>query len=188
MRKLIVFNNVSLDGYFVDRNGGMDWTHPDRTDPEWNAFVSGNASGNGTLVMGRLTYELMIRYWPTSMAMQHDPVVAAGMNRMPKVVFSRTLKETSWNNTRLVRDDLAGEIRRMKQEPGEGMAILGSGSIVAQLTQEKLIDEYHFVLNPVILGAGRTMFEGVTQKMELKLNSSRAFKNGYVVVQYETAS
>jgi len=188
MRRLIVFNNMSLDGYFVDRNGGMEWTRHDGTDAEWNAFVSGNASGNGTLVMGRLTYELMIRYWPTPMAEQHDPVVAEGMNRMPKVVFSRTLKETSWNNTRLVRDGLAGEIRRMKQESGEGMAILGSGSIVAQLTEEKLIDEYHFVVNPVILGAGRTMFDGVTQKMELRLNSSRAFKNGYVVVQYETAS
>jgi dihydrofolate reductase len=188
MRRLIVFNNVSLDGYFVDSNGSMDWAHPDRTDAEWSAFVSGNASGNGTLVMGRVTYELMIRYWPTPMAKQHDPVVAAGMNRMSKVVFSRTLQETSWNNTRLVRGGLPGEIRRMKQESGEGMAILGSGSIVTQLAQEKLIDEYHFVVNPVILGAGRTMFEGVTQKMELKLNGSRAFKNGYVVVQYETVS
>jgi dihydrofolate reductase len=186
MRKLIVFNNVSLDGYFVDSKGNMDWAHPDRTDPDWNAFVSGNASGNGTLVMGRVTYELMIRYWPTPRAKQHDPLVAEGMNRMPKVVFSRTLKETCWSNTRLVRDSLAGEIRRMKQESGEGMAILGSGSIVAQLTEEKLIDEYHFVVNPVILGAGRTMFEGVTQKMQLKLNRSRAFQNGYVVVQYET--
>jgi dihydrofolate reductase len=188
MGRLIVFNNVSLDGYFVDGDGSMDWARHDRTDPDWNAFVSANASGNGTLVMGRVTYELMIRYWPTPMAKQHDPVVAEGMNRMAKVVFSRTLKETSWNNTRLVRDGLAAEIRRMKRESGEGMAILGSGSIVAQLTQEKLIDEYHFVVNPVILGAGRTMFDGVSRKMELKLNSSRAFQNGYVVVQYETVS
>ena len=188
MGRLIVFNNVSLDGYFVDPNGSMDWSRHERTDPEWNAFVSANASGSGTLVMGRLTYELMIRYWPTPMAKQHDPVVAEGMNRMPKVVFSRTLKQTSWNNTRLVRDGLAGEIRRMKRECRDGMAILGSGSIVAQLTEEKLIDEYHFVVNPVILGAGRTMFDGVTQKMELKLNGSRAFQNGYVVVQYGTVS
>jgi dihydrofolate reductase len=148
MRKLIVFNNVSLDGYFVDRNGSLDWAHPDRSDPEWNAFVSGNAGGNGTLVMGRVTYELMIRYWPTPMAKQHDPAVAEGMNRMSKVVFSRTLKEASWNNTRVVREDLAGEIRRMKEESGEGMAILGSGSIVARLAQERLIDEYHFVVIP----------------------------------------
>ena len=188
MPKLIVFNNVSLDGYFVDSKGSMDWARHDRTDPEWNAFVSGNASGNGTLLMGRVTYELMIRYWPTPMAKHNDPVIAAGMNRMPKVVFSRTLREASWNNTRVVREDLAGEIRRMKEESGEGMAILGSGSIVAQLTQEKLIDEYHFVVNPVILGAGRTMFEGVTRKMELKLNSSRSFQNGFVVVQYEAVS
>ncbi len=187
MRKLIVFNHVSLDGFFVDGNGTMNWARHDRSDPEWNAFVSGNASGNGTLVMGRVTYELMIQYWPTPMAKQHDPAVAEGMNRMPKVVFSRTLDKVSWNNARLVKNDLAGEIRRMKNGSGDGMAILGSGKIVSQLAQEKLIDEYHFVVNPVILGAGRTMFDGLKDKLTLKLRDSRTFKNGYVFLQYEPA-
>jgi dihydrofolate reductase len=187
MPKLIVFNHVSLDGYFVDGKGTMNWARHDRTDPEWNAYVSSNAGGNGTLVMGRVTYELMIQYWPTSMAKQHDPAVAEGMNRMPKVVFSRKLDKVSWNNTRLVKEDLPGEIRRMKQGSGPGMVILGSGSIVSQLAQEKLIDEYHCVVNPVILGAGRTMFEGVKETMPLKLADSRTFKNGYVVLRYETA-
>lgn len=185
MQKLLVFNHVSLDGYFVDANGTMNWARHDRTDPEWNAFVSGNASGNGTLIMGRVTYELMIQYWPTPMAKQHDAVVAEGMNRMPKVVFSRTLDKAAWNNTRLAKKDLAGEIRRMKQEDGPGMAILGSGSIVSQLAQEKLIDEYQFVVNPVILGAGRTMFDALKDKLALKLTDSRTFKNGYVFLKYE---
>ena len=187
MPKLIVFNHVSLDGYFVDGKGTMNWARHDRTDPEWNAFVSSNASGNGTLVMGRITYELMIQYWPTPMAAQHDPAVAEGMNRMPKVVFSRTLDRVSWSNTRLVKQDLPGEIRRLKQEPGPGMVILGSGSIVSQLAQERLIDEYQCVVNPVILGAGRTMFEGVKETIPLKLADSRTFKNGYVVLKYEAA-
>ena len=187
MPKLIVFNHVSLDGYFVDAQGTMNWARHDRTDPEWNAFVSGNASGNGTLVMGRVTYELMIQYWPTSMAKQHDPAVAEGMNRMPKVVFSRTLDKASWNNTRVVKNDMAGEIRRMKREGESGMAILGSGSLVSQLAQEKLIDEFQFVMNPVILGAGRTMFEGLTEKLALRLTDSRTFKNGYVFLKYEPA-
>ena len=187
MRKLIAFNHVSLDGYFVDAQGSMNWARHDHTDPEWNAFVSGNASGSGTLILGRITYELMIQFWPTVMAKQQFPEVAEGMNRMCKVVFSRTLDQVTWNNTRLVKDDLAGEIRRMKKEPGEGMVILGSGTIVSQLAQENLIDEYQFVMNPVILGGGRTMFEGIREKLLLKLVHSRTFKNGYVVLQYEAA-
>jgi dihydrofolate reductase len=107
------------------------------------------------------------------------------MNKMPKVVFSRTLDQASWNNTRLVKYDLAGEIRNMKKEQGDGMAILGSGTIVSQLTQEGLIDEYQVVVNPVVLGEGRTMFDGVKAKVNLKLTNTRAFRNGNVVLSYE---
>ena len=81
MRKLIVFNNVTLDGYFADRNGDMSWAH--RQDAEWNAFVGGNASGGGALLFGRVTYELMASFWPTPAAMERAPVVAEGMNNMP---------------------------------------------------------------------------------------------------------
>jgi dihydrofolate reductase len=113
------------------------------------------------------------------------PVVAEGMNNMPKVVFSRTLDQASWNNTKLVKGDLAEEIRKMKKELGEGMTILGSGSIVSQLTQEGLIDEYQVVLNPIVLGKGRTMFDGVKDKLNLKLTKTRAFGNGKVFLCYE---
>jgi dihydrofolate reductase len=185
MRKLIVFNHVTLDGYFVDKNGDMSWAKADHQDAEWNAFVAENASGGGVLVFGRITYELMAGFWPTPFAIENMPDVAKGMNSMPKVVFSRTLEQASWNNTTLVKDDLAAEIRKMKQKPGEGMAILGSGSIVSQLAQEGLIDEYQFVVNPVVLGQGRTMFEGVKEKLSLKLTKSRAFRNGNVLLCYE---
>jgi len=183
MRKLLVFNHVTLDGYFVDMNGDMSWAHKD--DAEWNAFVAGNASGGGQLIFGRVTYDLMAGFWPTPFAIENMPVVAAGMNSMPKVVFSRTLDQASWNNTRLVKGDLAAEIRKLKREPGEGMVILGSGSIVAQLAQEGLIDEYQIVVNPVVLGAGKTMFEGVKEKLNLKLTRTRAFGNGNVLLCYE---
>jgi dihydrofolate reductase len=185
MRKLIVFNSVSLDGYFVDMNGDMSWAHNINKDEEWDAFVAGNASGGGVLVFGRITYELMTRYWPTPVAFQNDPIVAEGMNHLQKVVFSRTLDKVTWNNTKLVKDGMAAEIRKMKNEPGEGMAILGSGSIVSQLTQEQLIDEYQMVVIPVVLGKGRTMFEGVKEKVSLKLTKSRAFGNGNVLLCYE---
>ncbi len=183
MRKLLVFNNVTLDGYFVDMNGDMSWAHKD--DAEWNAFVSENASGGGQLIFGRVTYDLMAGFWPTPFAIENMPVVAAGMNSMPKVVFSRTLDKASWNNTKLVKGDIAAEIRKMKEEPGEGMVILGSGSIVSQLAQEGLIDEFQIVVHPVVLGAGRTMFDGVKEKLNLKLTKTRAFGNGNVLLCYE---
>lgn len=184
MRKLIVFNHVTLDGYFVDRNGDMSWANAHQDDEEWNAFVSGNASGGGELLLGRVTYELMASFWPTPMAMELMPAVAEGMNRMRKVVFSRTLDDVSWSNTKLVKGDPAEEVRKMKAEPGDGMTILGSGSIVAQLAQESLIDEYQIVLNPIALGSGRSLFDGISKKLALKLANTRAFGNGNVLLTY----
>src|SRR3989304_3988652 len=96
MSKLIVFNSVTVDGYFTDKNGDMSWAHKD--DPEWNAFVAGNAKGEGILLFGRVTYELMVSFWPTPMAMELMPDVAKGMNNLPKVVFSRTLDQATWQN------------------------------------------------------------------------------------------
>jgi len=185
MRKLIVFNHVSLDGYFTDANGDMSFARNDKQDSEWDAFVAGNASGGGMLVFGRITYELMVSFWPTPIAAEQMPDVAERMNNLPKVVFSRTLEEASWNNTKLVKGDMAGEIRKMKKEEGEDMVIFGSGSIVSQLTQAGMIDEYQIVVDPVALGKGRTMFEGIIEKLSLKLKKSRTFNNGNVLLCYE---
>jgi dihydrofolate reductase len=183
MRKLIAFEHVSLDGFFVDAKGDMSFAH--KQDPEWNEFSASNASGDGALLFGRVTYEMMASFWPTPAARETMPEVAEGMNSMPKVVFSRTLEEAAWKNTRLVKGDLVAEVRKMKKDTGPGIAILGSGSIVSQLTQAGLIDELHIVVNPVVLGKGRTLFEGVGQNIGLKLVGSRAFGNGNVVLRYE---
>jgi dihydrofolate reductase len=188
MRKLIVFNHVTLDGYFVGVNGDFSWAHRGNDDPEYSASVAENASDGGQLLFGRVTYELMASYWPTPLADQHDPAVATGMNSMSKVVFSRTLDRALWSNTRLVKGDLVSEIRKMKEEPGPGMAILGSGSIVAQLALERLIDEYQMVVDPVALGKGRTMFEGIQEQLTLKLTKTRTFKNGKVFLCFEPAA
>ena len=183
MRRLIVFNSISVDGYFVDVNGDMSWAH--NRDAEFNEFVQGNASGGGELVFGRITYELMASYWPTPLALKNDPVVAEGMNNLPKVVFSRTMERASWSNTKLVKVDLTGEIRKMKRAPGNDLVIMGSGSIVSQLAQERVIDEYQVVVIPVVLGKGRTMFDGVKEKLALRLTRSRVFSNGNVFLCYE---
>jgi len=188
MRRLIVFNNVTVDGYFADTNGDMRWAHRQTQDPEFNASVADNASSGGQLLFGRRTYQLMASYWPTPMAMQNEPKVAQGINNLPKVVFSRTLNEATWNNTRLVKSDMVAEVRKMKQEPGPDMVILGSGSLVAQLGEEGLIDEFQVLVNPVVLGGGRTMFDGLEKRIPLKLATSRAFKNGNVLLSYEPAA
>jgi dihydrofolate reductase len=185
MRKLSVFNSVTLDGYIADINGDMSWAH--KQDEEWNSFVADNASGGGQLLFGRITYELMASYWPTPTAIKNDPVVAEGMNNLPKVVFSRTMDKASWSNTKLVKGDIAAEVRKMKKEPGRDMVILGSGSIVAQLAQEGLIDEYQIALNPVVLGKGKTMFGGLEKVLALKLTRTRTFGNGNVFLCYEPA-
>jgi dihydrofolate reductase len=174
---------VSLDGCFVDANGDMSWAH--KNDPEWTAFVADNARGESVLVFGRITYEMMAGWWPTPQALQSMPAVAARMNSLPKVVFSRTLEQASWSNTTLVKSDLPAAVRKMKQEPGNDLVILGSGSIVAQLAQEGLIDEFQIALTPIVLGKGRTMFDGVRKRLNLKLTSSRAFANGNVFLRYE---
>jgi dihydrofolate reductase len=186
MRRLTVFNNVSLDGYFTDADGDMSWAHND--DPEWNAFASENASGGGALLLGRVTYELMASFWPTPRAMEMMPEVAKGMNSMPKLVVSRTLREPAWSNTTLVKSDLPAAVRQLKGEPGPDIAILGSGSIVSQLAQERLIDEFQIVVHPIALGSGRTLFEGLHGTLRLERTKSRSFGNGNVLACYEPAA
>jgi dihydrofolate reductase len=185
MRKLSVFNSVTLDGYFSGTNGDLSWAHDRSEDAEFNSFVADNAKGGGVLLFGRVTYELMASYWPAPEALRKDPVVAERMNGLLKVVFSRTLAQAPWSNTTLVKGDLAAEVRRLKEAPGENMVILGSGSIVSQLTTMGLIDEYQFVVTPVVLGKGKTMFDGIKEKLPLKLTKTRSFGNGKVFLRYE---
>jgi dihydrofolate reductase len=137
-------------------------------DPEFTAFVLENALSRSMLMFGRITYELMASYWPTPDATKKDPLVAEQMNDLPKVVFSKTLDRASWNNTTLVKADLAAE--------------------VAQLAQADLVDEYEIVLNPIILGVGRTMFDGVAETLRLKLTKTRTFGNGNILLCYAPSS
>jgi dihydrofolate reductase len=128
---------------------------------------------------------MMAGYWPTPAASQQAPIVAKKMNSGRKVVFSKTMAEASWNNTKLVKGDLAEEVKKMKDEEGPDMVILGSGSIVAQLAAAGLIDSYQMVINQVALGKGRTLFEGLPQMLSLKLIKSRTFNNGKIFLSYE---
>jgi dihydrofolate reductase len=182
MRTLGVFNQVSLDGYIADRNGDMSWAH--KHDPGWQSFTAENASGEAALVFGRVTYELMASYWPTPLALEQNRAVAERMNALPKIVFSRTLDSVSWANTTLVEGDIGTAVRELKAERGPDLLIMGSGTIVSQLTDAGLIDEYQIVVNPIVLGEGRTMFSGVKARPDFELAKARTFTNGNVVLWY----
>jgi dihydrofolate reductase len=185
MRKLNVFNLVTLDGYFAGQGGDISWHN---VDDEFQELANEASNSGNTLLFGRVTYELMARYWPTPEAIKNDPIVARGMNSATKIVFSRTLNKVDWNNTRLVKNDMLSEIRKLKQESGKDLTVLGSGSIVSQLAQERLIDEYQILLNPVVIGKGKTMFEGVKDRFSLTLTKTRVFGNGNVLLSYKTAN
>jgi dihydrofolate reductase len=185
MRKVIVSEMVSLDGYFARPDGGLDW-HV--VDDEFNAFARKQLDEMDTLLFGRVTYEGMASYWPTEAAMTDDPEVAAAMNRLPKIVFSRTLKTVDWSNSRLARDDLAKEITRLKAQPGKDMVLFGSGEIVSGLTRLCLIDEYRLFVCPAVLGSGKSLFAGLNDTLNLELLKAQPFTSGVVLLYYRLAS
>ncbi|MBL8952980.1 MAG: dihydrofolate reductase [Myxococcaceae bacterium] len=185
MQKLRVFESISIDGYFTDAHGDMSWAHAGAADTEYGAWVAGNASsGRGTLLFGRKTYEQMVAFWPTPQAAQQLPEVAKGMNAAKKVVATRTLKPT-WQNTTALQGSLVEAVKALKAGAGGDITVLGSGSVAAQLGEAGLVDEYQFVVVPIALGAGRTVFSGAKK---LKLVEQRAFRvSGNVVVTYAAA-
>ncbi len=185
MRKLNVFNNVSLDGYYTDAHNDYSWAHAGGSDPELMEFTKGNAKGANALILGRVTYELMASFWPTPQAAQAMLEVARGMNKAPKYVFSRTLKTASWSNTILLHGDPAQEIARLKQSPGPDLTVLGSGTVAAQLAAAGLVDEVQLLVCPVVLGAGKSQFAGVGGQPWWTLQRTKAFKNGRVFLSYE---
>src|SRR3989344_7294995 len=106
------------------------------------------------------------------------------MNQAKKIVFSGTLKKAKWSNTKLVKENIFEEIKKMKEMPGKGMTLLGSGSILTQFAEKGLIDEYQFMVNPVVLGSGTPIFKGIKSKLDLKLTDKRPFRSGVVLLTY----
>ncbi len=182
MRRLFSFNMVSLDGFFEGPDHDINWHN---VDTEFNEFAIEQTSAVDALLFGRVTYQLMANYWPTPAAIEDDPVVASLMNRLPKIVFSRTLKKAEWNNTRLIRDHVAEEISKLKQQPGKDLALFGSANLMSTLMQLDLIDEHRIMVSPVILGSGNPLFKNTQDKLHLKLVRTRIFVNGNVLLCYQ---
>jgi dihydrofolate reductase len=186
MRKVILSNMVTLDGFFEGPNKELDWHI---VDEEFNQYANDLLSNVDALLFGRVTYQLMADYWPAAATNPSTPKsdveIADKMNNLPKIVFSKTLQEVKWNNSRLVKDNIAEEISKMKQQPGKDMVIFGSGSIVSTLMQHGLIDEYRIIMNPIVLGKGNSLFKGIKDKHNLKLLKTKVLGSGVVILYYE---
>lgn len=182
MRKVIVSEMVTPDGFFAGPNGEIDWFL-------WNEETAKYAidliSTVDTILFGRVTYELMASYWPFASAPTDDPIIIDEMNNLPKIVFSKTLEKVEWKNTKLIKEIDAEEILKMKNQPGKNMVIYGSGSIVSTFTNLGLIDEYHLFVHPLVLGMGKPLFKNITDRQNLKLVNTKAFKSGVVLLNYQ---
>jgi dihydrofolate reductase len=182
MRKVIAHPFVSLDGYMAGPGGEIDWNEP-YFDDEMARYVGAEFDTVGTILFGRGTYQLFVQYWPTQ-GVKDDPVFAEKMNTLPKVVFSTTLEAVTWNNARLVKEDVAGEIQAMKRQEGKDIFIDGSPGLIQSLTRLGLIDEYRLRVHPVVLGSGVPLFKDLNERMSLRLVESRIFRSGVVILHY----
>lgn len=203
MRRIMAFNHVSADGYFSDANGGLGWVTPDAeldrsimADADRQA-ARGTGTDPGTILFGRRTYEQFESFWPHALDASatspnpHGPErsvemrgMAIWINAAKKVVFSRTRQEVWWSNSSLIRELDPTTIETMKRQPGSDMLIFGSGSIASKLTEYGLIDEYQFIVNPVLLGNGRSLLTGLPTSRRVELLEAKPFPSGNVVLRY----
>jgi dihydrofolate reductase len=183
MRKLIMWNMVTLDGLF---EGAKSW------DLDWHNYVWGDElerlsldqlNAAGMLLFGRNTYQGMAAYWPTATGESGD--VADLMNTLPKVVFSRSLEVADWNNTRLIRENAEAAVLGLKQQAGKDLFIFGSASLCSSFTEAGLIDEYRLGLNPLILGGGTPLFKPGPAQHKMRLLEARPLKSGVILLRYE---
>ena len=176
---------VTLDGYYEGPNGEFDWPN---VDDEFYEFAISQLNDIDTLVFGRVTYEGMAGYWPTPAALEDDPAVGERMNAIPKIVFSTTLDRADWQNTTLVKGNAADTISELKRQPGKLLAIFGSPSLTVSLLEQGVVDELRVMVHPILLGAGKSLFTGLTDRVPLTLQTSTIFSSGNVLLCYRPAS
>ena len=186
MRKVVLFMHISLDGFAAGPNGELDWISYDK---ELEKYAEEVVSTVGSPLYGRVTYHMMESYWPTVLndpsATKHDMDHARWLEDVEKIVFSRTLEKVEWHNTRLIKDNIAEEVSKLKQEPGNDLVIFGSPGLARNLMQLGLIDEYRLTVNPIVLGRGILLFKDIKGQVNLKLLETRTLNSGVVALHYE---
>lgn len=182
MRKVIASINISIDGY-CDHTVGI-------ADEEIHDHFANMLHQAGILLYGRTTYQMMESYWPTLVAHpsgeRHMDDFAKAIDRVPKLLFSRTLKKVNWKTTTLATKSLAEEIQALKQQPGKDIYV-GSPSLISECFQKNLADEYQLVVHPVIAGKGLTLFQNVAEQSILKLTNTKRFGSGAILLSYQPA-
>ena len=186
MRKVISFMHVSLDGFVAGPSGQMDWI---TMDDEIFRDAIDLAAATDTALYGRTTYQMMESYWPTVLTNPNSTALelhhAEWLENIHKIVFSKTLENVKWNNTKLIKENIAEKIREQKQQPGKSMMIFGSPTLTHSFIEMDLIDEYRINVNPVILGKGVPLFKNVHRSIGLKLLQTKKFTSGVVGFLYE---
>lgn len=188
MRKLVLFLHSSLDGFVEGPNGEMDigWVS---YDADLEKLAKEILSTADTVIWGRGTYQMMHSYWPSvpsnPSASQHELDHAEWIEKTNKIVFSTTLEKVEWNNSRLVKNNVKEEIMNLKQQPGRDMVILGSPRFAHYLMELDLIDEYKITVSPVLIGSGLPLFQGIKEKISLKLIENKTFDSGAIGLVYQ---
>ena len=181
MRKLIMWNLITLDGYFEgEKKWDLPW-HERVWGEELERFSLDQLQSSDLLVFGRVTYEGMAAYWQTAKG-----AIADYMNSLPKVVCSRTLQTARWNKTTLVKDNVVEEVARLKQQGNGNMFVFGSANLSKTLMNERLFDEYRLAIAPVIHGRGRLLFNGEVTPQGLQLLEARQLSTGCIILRYQT--
>jgi dihydrofolate reductase len=179
--------HLSLDGFAGGPNGELDFL---TYDDELAQYADELVKTVGSPMYGRTTYQLMEGYWPTVLTKPNAPKQALQhaqwVQNVPKIVFSKTLNEVTWNNTTLIKDNVAEEVKKLKQEPGKDLVIFGSPGLSATFMHLGLIDEYRLTVHPVILGNGISVFRNNTTKSTLKLLDTKTLKSGVITLHYAT--
>lgn len=186
MRKLVLFMHVSLDGFVAGPKGEMDWI---TVDSEMFEYAGNRTNEADAALYGRVTYQMMESYWPTAgdqpAATKHDIEHSRWYNSVTKIVPSRTMKGAKLPNTKIISDHLSKEITQLKQAAGKDILMFGSPTVAHLLSQENLIDDYWLFINPILLGQGIPLFQGIQKNVKLKLLSSNVFSSGVVCLHYE---
>jgi dihydrofolate reductase len=187
MRNVVLFMHISLDGFAAGPNGELDWISYNE---ELEKHAEELVSTAGAALYGRVTYKMMEGYWPTVLAnpdaTRHEIDHANWVENIPKYVFSRSMDKVEWNNTTLIKDNIAAEVAKLKQQPGKDLMIFGSPGLTHTFLQLDLIDEYQLTVSPVVLGRGAPLFQEVKDKTDLTLLKSKTLNSGVVTLHYAT--
>ncbi len=190
MRRIVVDALISLDGYMADANGEIDWftDEADFNKSEGEAWSLEMLRRADTILFGRVTFDGMAAFWPSDWARTNMAEIARHLNDTAKIVFSKTLATTSWENTTILPAATKDVVAGLKRREGRDLLVLGSSHLVSSLTRDGLVDEYRIRIVPVVLGSGRPLFRSQTERHRLRLVSSRTFSNGVLAVHYEPST